>query len=225
VQNIHQGTADNLSTNGVMDITQGKHSNGNYNYPNYNYVDHASQFGNDNQLTVNQAEENHAYIQAQVSTGKTGNSIDINQKGIESSVGHKDNGHGGGGYGAYQNGTNNSMDITQGTHAYAGTKMVSDIFSGKEGYDAGGHGNQSLVQLGHDNSLMADQAGHGSTIVAVLQNGAGNSADYTQAAGANMAGSAQFGNDNQVTFTQGTGQNAAAVTQFGDGNTSTITQN
>jgi hypothetical protein len=187
-------------------------------------VYHASQFGNGNQLNVLQAEENHAYIQAQVSTGKTGNTININQLGIEGRVGHKDNGHGGGGYGIYQSGTNNSMDITQANNSKAGNNgTVGDAFSSYSGYDAGGHGGQSLVQLGSDNSLTAMQ-GDNAVIGPVLQNGSGNTGDITQGAGAVVGGLAQVGDNNTATIDQSAGQNNAAVTQFGDGNASTITQ-
>jgi hypothetical protein len=199
VENIHQGTSSNISTNGIMDIVQGKNAGGDYRWPNYNIVYHASQFGNGNELHVKQNEEDHVYVQAQISTGETGNFISIYQNGYESNVGHKDNGHGSGGYGIYQNGTNNSMNIQQDTHSHAGTKTVSAVFGSA---DNGGHGGQSLIQLGSDNSFTAVQAGNGSTIEALLQNGVGNNASITQGMGAQTAGVSQVGNGNTSIITQ-----------------------
>ncbi len=198
VENIHQGKSGNISTNGIMDIVQGKNAGGDYRWPNYNVVYHANQFGNGNELHVKQNEEDGAYIQAQVSTGETGNFINIYQNGHESMVGHKDNGHGSGGFGAYQNGTNNSMDIQQETHSYAGGQTVNSVFSSY----TGDHGNQGLVQLGSDNTLSIDQGGNGSTVGAVLQSGTGNTGTITQGAGANTASMLQSGTGNTTTITQ-----------------------
>src|SRR5699024_10044475 len=119
-----------LSTNGIMNIIQGRNAGGSLpsNKPNYNYVYHANQFGNANELYVKQNNEDKVFVQAQVSTGAVGNTIDINQTAWDSKVGHADNGHGSGGYGIYQKGTENDIDITQGSWAEAGSaETVSDV--------------------------------------------------------------------------------------------------
>jgi hypothetical protein len=218
VENIHQGTPDNkyyskrLSSNGVINIIQGKDAPGTFAHYAYNKVYHADQYGNGNILNVTQRDENGAYIQAQVSTGQVGNTINITQTAAESMVGHADNGHGSGGYGAFQHGTNNSMDITQGMHDAAGTQTVGSVFAGA---DNGGHAGQSLVQLGSDNSLTINQKdgspyrvggknpGVGNVVKAVLQNGSGNSATITQSMGSHStAGVSQVGTGNISTINQ-----------------------
>jgi hypothetical protein len=234
VENIHQGTNSNLSTNGTMDITQGHNAPGEDIHNSYNYVYHADQFGNDNHLTVTQTDEDHVYVQAQVSKGLVGNTINIHQLSWDSKVGHKDNGHGSGGYGAYQQGSDNSMDITQGAWAAAGTQKVEDVFSNAPYDNAGG---QSLVQFGKSNSLTIDQAGssygYGSNghygdneIGAVLQNGYLNHASITQGldvdATANLM---QRGYNNGATIDQNGAGGTATIMQNGASNTSTITQN
>lgn len=199
VYRVHQGTADQISTNGIMDITQG----GNKGYGSYNFVAHAVQKGNANKLTVFQEEEDKIWIQAQVSTGQTGNSVNINQYGKESIIGHSAvqwNRPRHNGYGVYQHGTNNRMDIDQGTHAYAGSKRVNDVFSNYSGL----HGDQSLVQLGSDNVLTIKQNGAGTTVGAVMQNGVGNMGTINQGMGANTANLMQWGDGNTATISQGT---------------------
>jgi hypothetical protein len=221
VYDITQGSSDMPSWNGVINIEQGIsfiHQPNNGETPenvstNYNIVYHASQFGNGNDLYVYQRDENRAYIQAQVSTAgdaADGNVIDIDQLGQESIVGQKINRQiEKQNYGAYQNGMNNVMDITQGTHDAAGTETVGSVFSSANN---GGHGGQSLVQLGSDNTLTITQhdggaatgfGGDYNTVEAALQNGMGNQATITQGAGSHStAGVNQVGNFNTSTITQ-----------------------
>lgn len=233
VENIHQGTNDNISTNGVMKITQGKNAPGQDIHSSYNYVYHANQFGNANKLIVTQTDEDHVYVQAQVSTGEIGNTITINQLSWDSKVGHKDNGHGSGGYGVYQHGTENNIDIEQGAWAAAGTKKVANVFSDASYGSAGG---QSIVQLGSENSLAIDQAGshygyganghYGDNVIgAVLQNGINNSATITQGLDADAtANLLQFGDDNTATFVQTGVGGTATIKQLGNSNTASVTQ-
>ncbi|HLR77157.1 MAG TPA: hypothetical protein VK106_05815, partial [Balneolaceae bacterium] len=120
VYDITQGTEDNPSWGGIINIEQ---STNTIQQPNdgevpdlsvssfYNRVAHASQFGYGNELYVYQRDQNRAYIEAQVNNFgdvNDGNVIDIDQLGAESWVGQQfTNQTSRQSYGAYQEGTSN----------------------------------------------------------------------------------------------------------------------
>ncbi|WP_445664150.1 hypothetical protein [Fodinibius sp. AD559] len=190
-----------------------------------NKVWDADQAGEGNLLTINQTGGDIANVEAQVSTGsgEATNQIYINQGLGENSVGEYSHN----GPGAYQEGTDNIMTITQSGDASAGTE--SKLVSGADDtfFRGNAEGGQALVQLGEMNNLN------------ILQNGASEveyaiQTDNSDASGWNMATISQTGDDhivdleqhgaNTATVTQTGGNHSASVWQSGS-NTATITQN
>lgn len=204
-----QGGSDGTavpSYDGVIEITQ---------IGNENFVDDADQLGTGNELYINQGTDgapgnnNYVTVDAQVSIGGTGNRIRITQIGDNNAVGNPNTQAG-----AYQEGSGNSMAITQRGGASAGKK--EEFTPPEADFDnrflKSQFGGEGLIQLGNNNKLTIDQNGE-SSVDLVYQNGTGN-----------IAYIMQIGADNVTVVKQVGLSNTANITQNGIGNSATINQ-
>ncbi len=192
-----------------------------------NKVWDADQAGEGNFLTITQNGGDIANVEAQVSkgSGESVNQIYITQTFGDNKVGeYSDNGPG-----AYQEGSDNVMTITQSGGASAGTesKMVSgadDTF-----FRGNAEGGQALVQLGEMNLLNINQNGASKVEYAIQTDNSNynvtgwNTATISQTGDDHMVDLEQHG-ANKATVTQTGGNHSASVWQSGS-NTATITQN
>jgi hypothetical protein len=188
-----QGVGNFASWNGSINITQNNDGN---------EVWDADQAGYGNSLTITQDGNDKANVEAQVSYGETEatNSITITQMSGANTVGISTHP----GSGAYQEGYNNTMDITQSGGASAGTvdKMVSEVNS--TFFRGSAEGGQGLIQAGGNNTMTIDQDG-ASTVEFILQDGYTNTASVTQSGLGNTAQVTQMGNGNSATINQSAG--------------------
>jgi hypothetical protein len=206
---------------------------------NHNKIWDADQAGYNNVMTINQGGEmggnnNIVNVEAQVNKNpeSASNVITISQFGNNNAVG----GYGDTKSGAYQEGSGNSMDITQSNGATAGQGTfdpanIPDQIDGPYDYSewafrADIEGGQGLIQLGEGNEMTINQVGE-NYIPVIYQNGNNNESEVTQNNGgtSNIAASFQVNADNHSTITQDGHYNGAAILQGGGGsNHASITQ-
>ncbi len=163
-----------------------------------NKVWDADQAGSENSLTVTQRGGDIVNVEAQISPeGGVGNTIVIDQFGGGNAVGEFSSN----GSGAYQEGEENSMDITQEGGAKAGIASVYVSGATEKFFRSTVEGGQGLIQLGDDNMLNIDQDG-ASTVGFVIQKGDMNEASVYQTGDYHTATVSQAGNSNEAAITQ-----------------------
>jgi hypothetical protein len=173
-----------------------------------NKVWDADQAGYGNQLTIIQdggveGGANIANVEAQVNLdeGTPANVINITQNGSDNVVG----GYGTDKAGAYQEGSGNTMNITQTGGAHAGTQhylpsggpnSFTELY-----FRSQIEGGQGLIQLGKNNQITTNQTGQ-SFIPVLYQNGEGNVFNVTQTGNGNTYTGYQVGNNNTAKVIQ-----------------------
>jgi hypothetical protein len=192
-----QGSASDgrPSVDGVIGITQDGEGN---------VVWDADQRGLENKLLIEQrGDDNFADFESQVTVEEgSGNFASILQDGDGNKVGQA-----GTGFGAYQQGSSNSMMIEQtGNDNEAGTQQVplANLSTGGLALDPenqGSEGGQSLNQIGDGHVFELTQDGD-DDLRFLLQDGSGNEAYVMQGAGANAHDITQIGTSNYASVTQ-----------------------